>query len=24
MHRATLARLFRNAYGMSPTEYRKI
>ena len=22
--RATLARLFRNAYGMSPTEYRKI
>ena len=22
--RATLARLFRNAYGMSPSEYRKI
>ena len=22
--RATLARLFRNAYGMTPTEYRKI
>ena len=22
--RATLAQLFRNAYGMTPTEYRKI